>query len=678
MPPITRSQFQLLKSKKTGEFKLLRKRQGKDAFRPFNVQHPEISNWSRAKLQNLALGISPDVLVRNLEGQGFESIHTGGGNVSVRRPGQDWYVVEPEGVTGVGELIKDLTDVVGDVGTALGIVGGEVVGGVTGAALGAPTGPGAALSAFGGASLGGATGAAGATAVKAGLARAFGMDPTLAETGKAALVEGALGLAGPTIGKGVSAVAKPLLGGVSKAGGAVAQGLRGTADKPPPFGLARVQGAVQKRLPFNKAEAQEAMEKLGRTRFMERFGIDNKAQFAIEKGRKKGDLTRRLLRDDELVDLAVSRQPGVAQAGKRRGANISQAIRATGGREFELSALRVGEERLAQNTGRKVFMEGLPGEEFTHKGRFFPEEELPNFLEFAERARTLNKEQLIELAKDTGARVAKKDRPTEELASGFGRRISQPLNEFEMRKMPKEDLIEQLFFTQKGAILNPKRGAPTPSENLLFIKSVLRATDDPRGFKSAKVRNITRFSIDDVDVNLATPTGAQIAGGLVDIVGQGLQAPGAFGRGIISKNILSRLPETQPPGGGVRGFLGGSTFKGEAALTGVALGTAAATGSGTVATLAGLTFAASTAGRIVSAIGRSLMKDISGIEIQKIARLGNAPESVKLFAQQALQALRQGGPVKYRIIIWQMLRDPTVRAFLQDASQETEEANRVQ
>lgn len=104
-------------------------REGESPATPKQQQHPEVSNWLRAKTMNLTAG-SPAVAKRYLEQNRFDVVHRGGYNFSLRHkddPQGQWYVLDPEGVTGVGEFFKDITDVGGDIVTGTGAAVGATV-----------------------------------------------------------------------------------------------------------------------------------------------------------------------------------------------------------------------------------------------------------------------------------------------------------------------------------------------------------------------------------------------------------------------------------------------------------------------------------------------------------------------------------------------------------------------
>jgi len=159
---------------------------------PIQEMHPGLSAGSRALIMNLSS--SPEVGRRYLERQGFEAhIYGPGYKYAIRKPGEkEFRTLDPAGFD-----IQDITDIGGDI-SSIGAVG-------LGAGLGAGGGP-------GGMAGGGALGGAGAASVKAGLGRAFGLDPTAGEVGRSVAFEGATGALAGAGGKVVSGLA----GGLGK------------------------------------------------------------------------------------------------------------------------------------------------------------------------------------------------------------------------------------------------------------------------------------------------------------------------------------------------------------------------------------------------------------------------------------------------------------------------------
>jgi len=158
--------------------------------RPLQEQHPDVGAGTRALLMNLSA--DPETGKRYLESKGLQVKQYGKGfKYAVKRPEErEWRVVDPKGFD-----IQDITDIGGDVAT-LGAVG-------LGAGLAAGGGP-------GGVAAGGALGGAGAASIKAGLGKAFGLDPTAGEVGRSVAFEGATGALAGVGGKVVSGAARGL------------------------------------------------------------------------------------------------------------------------------------------------------------------------------------------------------------------------------------------------------------------------------------------------------------------------------------------------------------------------------------------------------------------------------------------------------------------------------------
>lgn len=208
-----------IRDKKTGKTFRVVPKEGQSVNRPIQEQHPLIP---RFKLQNVA---NPQSTLRYLAGQGMRAAYNEKGQLAVKMPEDDhWSVMDPAGLD-----VGDLTDWFGDAFIMASDVAGAIGVGIGGAALGAPAGPvGVAGGAYVGQAAGGAAAAAGAETMRQGLGKLVGIDPTLGEiaqgAGREAAISGAAGLVAPGIGKiaslgvkGAKAVARPMIGKLSRA-----------------------------------------------------------------------------------------------------------------------------------------------------------------------------------------------------------------------------------------------------------------------------------------------------------------------------------------------------------------------------------------------------------------------------------------------------------------------------
>jgi len=196
---------------------------GTDRAFPIQEQHPAISDAER--FQIMSVGGGGEAAARMLKEKGLEVDHQGGMNFSVREPGGEWMVLDPEHrwlSPSTWELQDFTSDIAGDVGSIASMGYGAVKGGVLGTAggfaLGGP--PGAIAGGIGGAATGAGLMGGAAQAARTGLGAATGLEPTLGEAAgdigyEAAFGAGSelLGMAGVGIFRGIRGGLRGLRGG---------------------------------------------------------------------------------------------------------------------------------------------------------------------------------------------------------------------------------------------------------------------------------------------------------------------------------------------------------------------------------------------------------------------------------------------------------------------------------
>ncbi len=168
---------------------------GIDPAFPIQEQHPAISDATR--FQIMGMGGGGQAGARKLEEQGLEVVHQGGMNYSVREPGKEWMVLDPEHKffsPSTWELADITSDIAGDVGSIAAETYGAVKGGAIGFGLGGPPG------AVGGAILGAGLGGGASQLARTGIGKASGLDPGMRETIADAAYEAAFGAASETLG----------------------------------------------------------------------------------------------------------------------------------------------------------------------------------------------------------------------------------------------------------------------------------------------------------------------------------------------------------------------------------------------------------------------------------------------------------------------------------------------
>ena len=135
-------------------------------------EHPALSVGDRLIIKNLSTNPESSINYLKKKYPDMDVQQNASGQIILKKPEeQEYRVLDPEGVTGIGELLKDIGDVGYDVISGIGTGAATAAGGLAGA----PTGPGAlgtAAAAGGGAS-------AGFEAAKQGLGAALGLENNL-------------------------------------------------------------------------------------------------------------------------------------------------------------------------------------------------------------------------------------------------------------------------------------------------------------------------------------------------------------------------------------------------------------------------------------------------------------------------------------------------------------------
>jgi len=178
------------------------------------------------------LSTSPEATMKYLQKEhpNLEIEYNDSGAIRVkRRDEKDYRVLDPEGVTGVGEFAKDIGDVGYDVLSGIGTGVATAAGGLAGAVGGA------GIGALPGAALAGAAAGGGLETARQGLGSAFGIEDNMD--------------AGQILGSTAAGAISPLLFGT----GATAANVGGK-------GLAaRIAKGLGKELPEAGTEAAKAM-----------------------------------------------------------------------------------------------------------------------------------------------------------------------------------------------------------------------------------------------------------------------------------------------------------------------------------------------------------------------------------------------------------------------------------
>jgi hypothetical protein len=313
--------------------------EGKYPVKPLNQQHPEIGAGARAKLMNVSA--SPATAKRYLESKGFEVIERGGYDLSIRRPGGPWYVLDPAGFDW-----QDVTDIGGDIATGVGAAAGA-----TAAIPASVTGPGAIAAGMGGAALG----AGGVESLKQGLGGMLGLPATAGEALGAVSREAAFGAASVPIGKVISKGLSYMARGAGKG----LQALRGTE-------------AVKRVLPQTREEIQQlaaGMNRFELEQLAAKHGVET-----VEQGVTKAP--------HEILQKIFEKQPGADEMITQKGKDLSKLIQGTKGEMFETQFRKLGSGELRDMTARtKPVIEPL------------------TLAEVAAQYSTLNKAKLVQVAR---------------------------------------------------------------------------------------------------------------------------------------------------------------------------------------------------------------------------------------------------------------------------------------
>lgn len=195
------------------EERFARKTPGLHHDNPIQRQHPDISDATRLLI--MTTGGSGEAAARMLEGEGFEVEHKGGMNFSVRKPGGNWEVLDPEHKwfsPSTWELKDFTSDIAADAGTIAAMTGGAIKGTIAGAALGGPLAP--VTGFLGGMTAAGLAGGA-SQAARSGIGALGGIEPTGRELASDIGTETAIGMLSE-VGGGI----------LAKASGAARAGLK--------------------------------------------------------------------------------------------------------------------------------------------------------------------------------------------------------------------------------------------------------------------------------------------------------------------------------------------------------------------------------------------------------------------------------------------------------------------
>ena len=207
MDPVVNSQAE---AEADADLEMARARRARSGKKVASIdeQHPDLTRGQRFMAQNLSTG--PENAMAYLQKQGFET-KLQGGNILIKKPGEkDYYRLDESGFS-----LSDLTDIGGDITSAIG-AGAGAVGGTL--AAGAMTlNP---VAAFAGGVAGAAGGGGAAEWIKGKIGRLAGMPEKGESVEGAALREGAWSGSG----EGVLRLAAPVVKGVFR-------GLSGSMEK---------------------------------------------------------------------------------------------------------------------------------------------------------------------------------------------------------------------------------------------------------------------------------------------------------------------------------------------------------------------------------------------------------------------------------------------------------------
>lgn len=172
-------------------------------FHPTQKQHPAISDAER--FQIMSVGGGGQAAARMLRAKGLEVEHQGGMYFSVREPGGEWQVLDPEHRF-LDPSTWELADITGDIGADIGSLLTMGVGAAKGGAMGFGVAgpPGAVVGAITGAGVGGGA----AQAARTGVGAATGLQPTTREALADITYETAFGAGSEAIGLGGFGVLK--------------------------------------------------------------------------------------------------------------------------------------------------------------------------------------------------------------------------------------------------------------------------------------------------------------------------------------------------------------------------------------------------------------------------------------------------------------------------------------
>ena len=168
--------------------------EGLYSFHPLQTQHPAISDAER--FQIMSVGGGGEAAARSMRERGLEVEHRGGMDFSVREPGGEWQVLDPEHRF-LDPSTWELADITGDIAGDVGSLVTMGAGAVKGAAMGAPLGP---VGIAGGAILGAGVGGGAAQAARTGVGAATGLQPTTREALADITYEAAFGAGSEAVG----------------------------------------------------------------------------------------------------------------------------------------------------------------------------------------------------------------------------------------------------------------------------------------------------------------------------------------------------------------------------------------------------------------------------------------------------------------------------------------------
>ncbi len=178
--------------------------------RALNEQHPEIGVLERLKAKTLA--VDAEDMAKHYAERGFETAVLDEANIALRRPGEPWRKLEPQGFLsgGIAEIGFDALDALKATPEIAGSVYGGIKGTAAGTAAGGPVG-GIALGL-----AGAATGSGAGEAIKRGLAEMAGWDIPAEKAARSIGREAAYGAAGEGAGRLIGAGARAGKGALSK------------------------------------------------------------------------------------------------------------------------------------------------------------------------------------------------------------------------------------------------------------------------------------------------------------------------------------------------------------------------------------------------------------------------------------------------------------------------------